>query len=406
FQEQAMRLAMVAGGFSADKAERLRRAMGAWKRRPDTMQQIGAELVAGMQERGYRDDFIDRCWKQIHGFSEYGFPESHSASFALLVYASAWLKCHHPAAFACSLLNSQPMGFYASAQIVRSAKEHGVEVRPIDINHSVIGCTLEPSAGPHRALRLGLRMVRGLSGDDASRICAAVADLGQVQDVWSLRERGVGAGALRALARADAFGSLSLDRQAALWEIKLVERGTLPLFPADTPWPERVRNGRGSGLPVIGPEQQVVQDYRATGLSLKAHPVSFMRTWLDARGAVRAAQLKELEQLPRGHPTRRVAAGGLVLVRQQPHSAKGMVFMTIEDETGIVNIVMGPDVYQRCRAAVRHSPAVIAYGALQRRGEVVHLKAETIVAIGQPEGGAQPSECTQWQVVGRGYSWR
>jgi error-prone DNA polymerase len=402
FQEQAMRLAMVAGGFSADKAERLRRAMGAWKRRPDTMQQIGAELVAGMQERGYRDDFIDRCWKQIHGFSEYGFPESHSASFALLVYASAWLKCHHPAAFACSVLNSQPMGFYAPAQIVRCAKEHGVEVRPVDINHSVVGCTLEPSDGPHPALRLGLRMVRGLSGDDASRICAAVADLGQVQDVWSLRERGVGAGALRAMARADAFGSLSLDRQAALWEIKLVERGTLPLFPADTP--RRVQGGgvRGAGLPVIGPEQQVVQDYRATGLSLKAHPVSFMRTWLDTRGAVTAAQLNELEPPPRGHPPRRVAAGGLVLVRQQPHSAKGMVFMTIEDETGIVNIVMGPDVYQRCRAAVRHSPAVIVYGDLQRRGEIVHLKGEVVAAVEQSGASTRP----RWQVVGRGYSWR
>jgi error-prone DNA polymerase len=383
FQEQAMRLAMVAGGFSADKAERLRRAMGAWKRRPDTMQQIGAELVAGMRARGYTEDFIDRCRKQIHGFSEYGFPESHSASFALLVYASAWLKCHHPAAFACSLLNSQPMGFYAPAQIVRCAKEHGVEVRPVDVNHSVIGCTLESSEGPHPALRLGLRMVRGLSRDDAALICEAVADLGQVHDLWSLRQRGVGAGALRAMARADAFGSLQLDRQAALWEIKLIERGTLPLFPADTSTKACSQEARG--LPEIRPERQVVQDYLATGLSLKAHPVSFMRTWLEARGTVTAAQLNDLESPPHGHPPRRVAAAGLVLVRQQPHTAKGMVFMTIEDETGIVNIVMGPDVYRRCRAAVRLCPAVIVYGVLQRRGEVVHLKAK-VVAPASPAG--------------------
>lgn len=395
FQEQAMRLAMVAGGFSADKAERLRRAMGAWKRRPDTMQQIGTELVEGMRMRGYPQGFIDRCWKQIHGFSEYGFPESHSASFALLVYASAWLKCHHPAAFACSLLNSQPMGFYAPAQIVRCAKEHGVEVRPIDVNHSVVGCTLEPSGGSHPALRLGLRMVRGLSRDDASIVCAAVADLGEVQDVWSLRERGVGAGALRALARADAFGSLSLDRQAALWEIKLIERGTLPLFPMERV--EKVREG--NRLPEMTPQYQVVQDYYATGLSLKAHPISFMRTWLEARGAVTASQLNEMESPPRGQPPRRAAAGGVVLVRQQPHSAKGMVFMTIEDETGVVNIVMGPDVYARCRAAVRLCPAVIVYGVLQRRGEVVHLKAEVVAE-------ADPSANESLQHVGRAHSWR
>ena len=371
FQEQAMRLAMVAGGFSADKAERLRRAMGAWKRRPDTMQQIGDELVAGMRARGYTESFIDRCWKQIHGFSEYGFPESHSASFALLVYASAWLKCHHPAAFACSLLNSQPMGFYAPAQIVRCAKEHGVEVRPVDINHSVIGCTLESSDGPHPALRLGLRMVRGLSRDDAQRVSAAVADLDRVLDLWSVHQRGVGVGPLRRLARADAFGSLGLDRQAALWEIKLIERGTLPLFPADTSSRDRTR-----ALPKMTPERQVVLDYASTGLSLKAHPISFLRTWLDARGAVTAAELNELDS-----SSCCVAAGGLVLVRQQPHSAKGMVFMTIEDETGIVNIVMGPDVYRRCRAAVRLSPAVIVYGVLQRRGDVVHLKAEVVTPL-------------------------
>ncbi|MDP7069857.1 MAG: error-prone DNA polymerase [Phycisphaerales bacterium] len=384
FQEQAMRLAMVAGGFSADKAEHLRRAMGAWKRRPDTMRQIGAELVEGMRARGYEPDFIDRCWKQIHGFSEYGFPESHSASFALLVYASAWLKCHHPAAFACALLNSQPMGFYAPAQIVRCAKEHGVEVRPIDVNHSVIGCTLEDSDGPHPALRLGLRMVRGLSRDDASSVCAAVADLGEVLDLWSLRSRGVGPGALRAMARADAFGSLSLERQAALWEITLIERGTLPLFPV-----EGARKGPAeTRLPEVTLRHQVVQDYCATGLSLKAHPISFMRTWLEARGAVTAGALNAMETPLSGERPRRVAAGGLVLVRQQPHSAKGMVFMTIEDETGIVNIVMGPNVYRRCRAAVRLCPAVIVYGVLQRRGEVVHLKAEVIAEAAPSIGDA------------------
>jgi len=373
FQEQAMRLAMVAGGFTAGEAERLRRAMGAWKRRPDTMRDIGGRLVAGMKARGYEQSFIDRCWRQIHGFSEYGFPESHSASFALLVYASAWLKHHHPAAFACSLLNSQPMGFYAPAQIVRDAMEHGVTVRPVDVVHSRVGCTLEDDEPKSPALRLGLRMVRGLGRDAATAICAAVA--GGAADLQQLHGSGVGAGALRAVARADAFNSMGFDRQSALWEIQLIERGVLPLFPA-TAAPRRVELARG--LPKVALDRQVHDDYQATGLSLKAHPVSFLRTWLEARGASTAECIRSARPEPEVGPVR-AAVGGLVLVRQRPHSAKGMTFMTIEDETGAANIVITPPVYRRCRTAIRLSPLVLVYGVIERRGEVVHLKAEEVV---------------------------
>ncbi|MDP7029821.1 MAG: error-prone DNA polymerase [Phycisphaerales bacterium] len=373
FQEQAMRLAMVAGGFTADEAERLRRAMGAWKRRPDTMQAIGGRLIDGMRARGYDQSFIDRCWRQIHGFSEYGFPESHSVSFALLVYASAWLKHHHPAAFACSLLNSQPMGFYAPAQIVRDAVEHGVTVRPVDVAHSRVGCTLEDQETGSPSLRLGLRMVRGLSRDDATLICAAAAS--GAADLQQLHAFGVGPGALRAAARADAFGSMGFDRQSALWEIRLIERGVLPLFPAGSA-PPRVDPARG--LPKVALDRQVRDDYQATGLSLKAHPVSFLRTWLETRGASTAESIRAAWPQSGGQPMR-AAVGGLVLVRQRPHSAKGMTFMTVEDETGAANIVITPPVYRRCRAAIRLSPFVLVYGTIERRGEVVHLKAEEVV---------------------------
>jgi len=376
FQEQAMRLAMVAGGFSADEAECLRRAMGAWKRRPDTMQAIGKRLIDGMRHRGYAESFIERCWKQIHGFSEYGFPESHAASFALLVLASAWVKHHHPAAFACSLINSQPMGFYAPAQIVRDAIEHGVEVRPVDVNHSLVGCSLEPCEGSDPALRLGLRMVRGLPRNDADRVCGVAMEHGHIGDLWTLHDAGIGSGSLRRLAAADAFRSAGLDRQSALWEIGLIERGDLPLFPGD-----RVdeRAGGVCILPTIPPLREVLHDYRATGLSLKAHPMSFLRTQLESRGVRTAREVRET--VPSGDREACVMVAGLVLVRQRPHSAKGMTFMTVEYETGAANIVLTRQVYGRCRRAVRTAAAVIIRGKIERRGDVVHLKAEWIGGI-------------------------
>jgi error-prone DNA polymerase len=436
FQEQAMSLAIVAAGFTPGEADQLRRAIAAWKARPHQIDQFGERLVKGMLERGYARDFAERCFKQIQGFSGYGFPESHAASFALLVYVSAWLKCHYPAEFAAALINSQPMGFYAPAQIVRDAQEHGVEVRGIDVNCSEWDCSLEEQAPRHQGtkpqseergnasdvpsclrasmpscLRLGMRLVRGLSQPDADAIAAAVRAHGpftSIHDFW--RTSGVRVSVLRRLAKADAFQSMGLDRQHALWQVRGLHDEPLPIFDVSAagdargatcenrahPPAEPRAHGTGAlppqqivdrqstivNLPSVPDLRKIAHDYAAIGLSLRAHPISYIREELTALGATPNVQLKDASRWPKG---KRIAVAGLTLVRQRPSTANGIVFMTLEDETGVANLIVRPDVYRRCRRAARHGVAIIARGIVERQGEVVHVLAQHIedVPVGE-----------------------
>ena len=375
FQEQAMRLAMAAAKFTPDEADALRRAMATFRRR-GTLGLLREKMVGRMVARGYDPALAERCFRQIEGFGDYGFPESHAASFALLAYVSSWLKCRHPDVFACALLNAQPMGFYAPAQIVRDAREHGVAVRPVDVNASGWDNGLEDmeEAGEgrragHRALRLGLRQVGGLRQEDAARIVAArhapYSDIGELQ-----RRAGISAAAIETLAAADAFRSMGpgLVRRQALWQARaLAKAAPLPLFEA--------AGQRGEGaepavvLPAMADSEQVVEDYRTLRLSLRAHPLSFLRARLAARGALAA------EAVTRARDGDRAATAGLVLVRQRPGSARGVVFMTLEDESGVVNIVVWPNILEKYRRAVLGGRLVMVRGRVQRAGDIVHLVA-------------------------------
>ena len=384
FQEQAMRIAIVAAGFPPAKADRLRRAMATFKR-VGTIDRFRGEFVHGMTARGYPHDFAARCFRQIEGFGEYGFPESHAASFALLVYDSAWIKCRYPDVFAAALLNSQPMGFYAPAQIVRDAQEHGVEVRPVDVNCSDWDCSLEPGpvAAQHlhprhasmqgdvrttHAVRLGLRQVSGLSQAHALTI-ESVRGLGfdSVRDLW-LRTK-LPPAALEKLARADAFGSLGLTRRDALWAVRALQRAgdkdDLPLF-RRVKMPELEPD---ADLPPMLPGEQVIEDYRSLSLSLKAHPVSFLRTDLDQRGILRHDRLTHL---PSGV---RVTVAGLVLVRQRPGDAKA-IFMTLEDETGVANAILWLRTFETYRPVVLGARLIAVTGTLQNEHGVIHVVAD------------------------------
>jgi len=382
FQEQVMALAVVGAGFTPGRADQLRRAMAAWKRKSDQLNILCGELMAGLIESGYSVAFAHRVFDQIKGFGEYGFPESHAASFALIVYVSAWLKCHHPAAFAASLLNSQPMGFYAPAQIVRDVKEHGVEVLPVDVNHSARDCTLE--YGPGRpgsrlpALRLGMRMVKGLAAEDGSRIEACVERYGRFDAIEELHARsGVRSACLRRLAQADAFQSMGLDRQRALWSVRALRDGE-----RDSLWSRIGAGGsREPELPELSLFKRVQRDYAATRLSLKAHPVSFLRGSLRARGVFETAALRDVQRTPSG---RTISTAGLVLGRQRPETASGVTFVTLEDETGVANLIVRAAIFERDREAVAHSTAVIAHGRIERAQDVVHLlvtKVESLDAL-------------------------
>jgi error-prone DNA polymerase len=383
FQEQAMKIAIVAAGFAPAEADRLRRAMATF-RRVGTIQTFRTKFIENMVARGYPRSFAENCFHQIEGFGEYGFPESHAASFALLVYASGWIKCRYPDVFAAALLNSQPMGFYASAQIVRDAQEHGVEVLPPDINHSDWDCTLEAAHGPvvlhprhnkmeghirgTRALRLGLRQIGGFSQKDADRIVAVrQAGFSSIRDLW-LRA-GIAPAALRCLAEADAFASLGLSRRESLWAVRalrrIADKDDLPLFarvimPASEPQ---------IALPAMTRGQEVTEDYRAIYLSLKAHPVSFLRRALDGRGMVSAMAMAQ------GPNDARVTVGGLVLVRQRPGSGQ-TVFMTLEDETGIANVIVWARVFEAFRPIVMGARLVAVTGKVQKESNVVHLIAD------------------------------
>ncbi len=397
FQEQAMQLAIAAAGFTPDEADALRKAMAAWKRKGDQIYRFGQKLIKGMVANGYPPEFAERCFEQIRGFSEYGFPESHAASFAILVWVSCWLKRYEPAAFCAALINSQPMGFYQPAQIVRDAKEHGVEVRPIDVNASAWDCTLEDGDGeasrhkserrdapPHTwgfggpAVRLGMRLAKGVVEADAHRIADAVAMHGPFPNIETLwRASNVSVRSLRALAKADAFSSMGLDRQRALWQIKPLCDDPLPLFDAVSDADTRDTDGLDS-LPAIPVNRMVMEDYQSTGLSLKAHPLSFIRESLDVQGAIPASDLRHERVCPQG---RHVSVGGLVLMRQRPGTASGVVFITLEDETGIVNLILWRDVFEQHRRVARLSRVMLAHGHVERKGEVVHLHVHRLESL-------------------------
>lgn len=367
FQEQAMSLAIVAAGFTPGEAEQLRRTISAWKHRgKDAIPHYRRRFIDGMMTNGYERKFAEQCFERLKGFSEYGFPESHSASFALLVYASAWIKCYYPAVFAAALLNSQPMGFYAPAQIIRDARDHGVEVRPVDVNRSDWDCTLEESG---HTVRLGMRMVRGLREVDARAIAGIVRARGpfaSIVDLWRAVE--IPTVALQRLAQADAFGSMQLDRRQALWTVQSLRGRPLPLF--DAPWRASELQECNDSLPPASPPQEVVRDYRAVGLSLKAHPISFMREALNRRRILTAAQIRDESCCPHGQWA---AVAGMVLFRQRPGTAKGVMFMTLEDETGRADLIVRPHVYRQYATAALYGRAIIARGRVERDGRVVHV---------------------------------
>ncbi|MGD0564772.1 MAG: error-prone DNA polymerase [Roseiarcus sp.] len=432
FQEQAMKIAIVAAGFSPAEADKLRRAMATF-RRVGTIATFQAKMVEGMAAKGYEREFAERCFRQIEGFGEYGFPESHAASFALIVYASCWMKCRYPDVFAAAMLNSQPLGFYAPAQLVRDAREHGVEVREVDVNLSDWDCTLEllpplpqspsktgvlrtpyagegrgegkgqsahfqdphpsPSATPSpaqrekgqihprhasmaehiraaHAVRLGLRQIVGAREEEMRKLVdARGAGYDSVRDLW-LRSS-LSPAVLERLADADAFRSLGLDRRQALWAVRGLDRvgdqDDLPLFAASRPERESEPDAK---LPPMPLGAHVVEDYRRLSLSLKAHPVAFMRARLNARSVKRSDALASLKS------GARVAVAGLVLVRQRPGTAKGVIFMTLEDEAGVANLIVWPKAFERLRAIVIGARFVAATGKLQNEAGVIHLIVE------------------------------
>jgi len=382
FQEQAMKIAIVAAGFTPSEADKLRRAMATF-RNYGNIEDFRDKMIGGMIARGYDQDFAERCFRQIEGFGTYGFPESHAASFALLVYVSAWMKCHYPEVFAAALLNSQPMGFYAPAQIVRDAREHGVEVLPVDVNASFWDCSLEPATesgdGPALALRLGFRQVKGFKQDDAVQLLARRGN-GYPDPLTLWRRGGLSVRAMETLARGDAYRSMDLDRRAALWAIKRLPGDgkmalPLPLFAAmnEEEWGEEERGEEPAVvLPRMELGEHVVEDYSSLRLSLKAHPLSFLRDSLVDEGIVPATRLSDL---PNGA---RLKVAGLVLVRQRPGSAKGVIFATLEDETGVANVVVWPDCFERYRMTVLKARLLFVEGRLQREGLVIHVVAETM----------------------------
>jgi error-prone DNA polymerase len=421
FQEQAMKIAIVAAGFTPSEADQLRRAMATF-RRSGTIQTLREKMIEGMVANGYPREFAERCFHQIEGFGEYGFPESHAASFALLVYDSCWMKCRYPDVFVAAMLNAQPLGFYAPAQLVRDAREHGVEVREVDVNLSDWDCTLEPlpSSGasrhllpegegkppspdrafertpvsrramergvggegihprhaemaPHmrttHAVRLGFRQIIGVKEKDMLRLVERRGEAyDSVRDLW-LRS-GLSSTVLERLADADAFRSLGLDRRQALWAVRGLDRvgdqDDLPLF-ASRPGRETEPDAR---LPPMPLGAHVVEDYRRLSLSLKAHPASFLRVRLSACGILRSEALRSVKN------GERVTVAGLVLVRQRPGTAAGVIFMTLEDETGVANIIVWPKVFERLRAIVLGARFVAVTGKLQSEQGVIHIVAE------------------------------
>lgn len=394
FQEQAMQVAIVGAGFTPGEADRLRRAMATFKSSGD-IGEFRPKLIAGMLERGISEDFAERLVAQIEGFSNYGFPESHAASFAKIAYASSWMKCHHPDVFCTALLNAQPMGFYAPAQLIRDARTHGVEARAVCINDSDWDTRMVPEGANPRTrdtrfrgtdqdwaslqpIRLGMRIVQGLSEDDAGAIlrARAQAPFVSIEDVW--RRSRVKPAALERLARADAFRALGLDRRRALWAIKGLGQAPLDLFAAadarEGPTVAETVEPQVALLPLTA-GREVVEDYRATQLSLRAHPLSFLRDRLADRRIAKCADLLDMKDGARAE------VAGLILVRQRPGSAKGVVFVTLEDETGIANAVLWADRFEANRRTVMSATMLAIAGRVQREGIVIHLVAERITDL-------------------------
>ncbi|MGN7887648.1 error-prone DNA polymerase [Dyadobacter sp. 22481] len=359
FQEHAMKIAIVAAGFSPTEADELRRSMATFKSK-GIVSKLREKLITGMVKNGYEKDFAERIFKQLEGFGSYGFPESHAASFALLVYVSSWIKCHHPDVFAAALLNSQPMGFYRPAQIVIDAQNHQVEVRPIDINHSFWDNTLENIPDKPCALRLGFRQVKGLKETEMQILTNARTR--PFTHIHQLLEAGISHTALEKLAEADAFRSIGFDRRQAFWEASAMADRPIGLFEGQGPASEA-----NVVLPEMTLSEHVIHDYAATSLSLKQHPVSFVREQLNALGAVSS---KELEHINDG---KIVKVAGLVLVRQRPGTASGICFITVEDETGTANLVVFQNLFDTYRKEVLRSKLLMVEGKVQKEGSVIHV---------------------------------
>ncbi|MEZ0170725.1 error-prone DNA polymerase [Microvirga sp. TS319] len=378
FQEQAMRVAIECAGFTPSEADQLRRAMATFKMTAG-VSKFREKLITGMTDRGYDTDFAERTFKQLEGFGSYGFPESHAASFAKIAYASSWMKCHHPDVFCCAILNAQPMGFYAPAQLVRDAQRHGIEVRSVDINHSRWDCTLEPTRNPKRfAVRLGLRMVHGLANADGALIPLARAErlYSSIEDLW--RRAGIPVSALERLAEADAYGSIVVNRRDALWTIKGLSDEVMPLFAAADERDRLIRSETAEPVVDLVPMtegREVVEDYRSKGLTLRRHPLAFLRQELTERRIRSCADLQHVRD------GQRVTVAGLVLVRQKPGSAKGVTFMTIEDETDVANIVIWSAVFEKHRRLILSSGMIGCRGRFQREGDVTHLIAEHFIDL-------------------------
>lgn len=360
FQEQAMKIAIVAAGFSPAEADELRRSMATFKLK-GLVSKFEEKLVKGMMSRGYEMDYAKKVFRQLEGFGSYGFPESHAASFALLVYVSCWLKCYYPDVFACALLNSMPMGFYQPAQIVGDAIKHGVVVKPVDVNFSLWDNTLEEPDGSYKVLRLGFRQVKGMRAEDAATLIAGRCKAFQTID--DLRNAGLTTAALEKLAEADAFRSMGLDRRQALWEVST--KDTPENIFAGTAAPDQEQEA--VLLPEMSLPEHVVHDYASTSLSLKAHPVAFVRTRLTAKKII---STRDLAYLRNGQP---VKIAGLVLVRQRPGTAGGVCFMTIEDEWGFANLVIFQSVFEKYHREVLHSKLIMVAGKVQVEGAVIHV---------------------------------
>jgi error-prone DNA polymerase len=361
FQEQAMKIAIVAAGFTPAEADELRRSMATFKVK-GMVKKFQTKLVKGMTAKGYTEEFALRVFKQLEGFGSYGFPESHAASFALLVYVSCWLKCYYPDVFAAGLLNSMPMGFYQPAQIVIDARKHGVEVREIDVNISHWDNILQEKTGKYCALRLGFRQITGMRDDDVK---ALVDGRGTgYLNIHSLQDAGVSLAALERLADADAFRSLGLDRRQALWEVSSLKDRPIALFEGQ---PSESEKEVQIQLPLMSEGEHVVQDYTTTSLSIKAHPVNFIREKL------RLLHVHSTEEITNIQSGSTIKVAGLVLVRQRPGTAGGVCFITIEDETGFSNLVIFQHLFEKYRKEILQSKLLMVEGKLQREGEVVHI---------------------------------
>jgi error-prone DNA polymerase len=380
FQEQAMRLAIVLAKFSPGEAEQLRRAMAAWKRDKGVIAKFRVRIIKGMTSNGYSEEFAESCMNQIKGFSEYGFPESHAASFALLVYASAWIKKHYPAEFSAALINSLPMGFYHPSQLISDAKNHGVEIKEIDINKSRWDCSMEylPEKAEY-AIRLGMRLVKGISEAQVEIITAAVNSLGFCKAVSTLWFRArnnkdrLRKSTLCLLAKADAFRSMMIDRRQAIWEIQALPPEPLPLEPVlNTEISEQI------ALPGMTAQQSMFQDYSATGFSLNGHPIGFIRDYLNEHMVSPAAALRVRKLSPHNSL---VSVAGIAIVRQRPGTAHGVVFVTLEDETGIANLIIRPQVFDQYRPVIISSSTILAHGNLERVGEVVYISVNRLESL-------------------------